>query len=280
MKIMNNYMLNFMESLKNISNSNRKTTSLDGRMRNLITKNNGKFHGFKPFVVTVKSKELSKYINDITEFNQKVELLKNIQSVLFEIGQLIYTRFEPRLVYTFQNEVNIVFFYNDDGVFMYNGNINKMITSIVSLVSIEFYKRVGCQLVFDYDFNFTGQYVEFDIDYEILNYLVWRQLDCKRNTITLLYRCCNKVLDDNHMIGLKLSDMIECLNKQLNVDITEETHLVKLLTGNIIKKYLFYVVKSENDETVVEKCKIGVENFYLSDNFKENYRKYIVNKIL
>lgn len=275
---MNNYILDFTKSIKSLKKSLNGESSLDVRMRELVVKNNGKFHGFKPFVITVKSKELSRYINELTGVNEKIASLTNMQSILFDIGKLIYTRFNPRLVYTFENEINVVFFYNDNGVIVYDGNVSKLVTSIVSLVSIEFYKRLGYQLVFDYDFNFTGQNVEFDVDYDILNYLVWRQLDCKRNTITLMYRCCNNISNDNHMIGLKLSDMIEHLNKQLNIDITQE--YLKLLTGNIIKKSLFYVVKSDNDETVVEKYKIGIENIYFLDNFKENYRKYIRNKIL
>jgi tRNA(His) 5'-end guanylyltransferase len=257
-------------------------STLDNRMRNYIKNNNKQCHGFKPFIITIKSRQLSEYINIITDFDEKVKMLNNIQDILFETSKVIYTRFDPHLIYTFQNEINIVFFYNDNGTFIYNGDINKIVTNIVSVVSIEVYKRLSQP---NFDLNFYGHFVEFDIDYEVLNYLVWRQMDCKRNTITLLYRCYNEYDINKYDInGIKVIDMISFLNNKTGKDIYQE--YMHLLTGNIIKKCLFYKIKNERDEkddvkdkNVIIRRSIGIENIYFSDNFKNVLRKYIINKI-
>lgn len=52
-----------------------------------------------------------------------------------------------------------------------------------------------------------------------------------------------------------------------------------LLTGNIIKKYLFYKIKNESDENIIVRRSVGMESIYFSDNFKTVLKKYIVNKI-
>ena len=241
-------------------------------MRNYIKKNNKQCHGFKPFVITIKSKQLSEYINYITDLDEKVKLLNNVQDILFETSKTLYAKFNPHLIYTFQNEINVVFFYNDNGTFVYNGDINKIVTNIVSVVSIEVYKRL-CQL--NFDLNFHGHFVEFDVDYEVLNYLVWRQMDCKRNTITLLYRCNEN--NKCNVEGIKVIDMISILNNKIGKNINQE--YMHLLTGNIIKKYLFYKMKNESDENIIVRRSVGMESIYFSDNFKTVLKKYIVNKI-
>ena len=61
-------------------------------------------------------------------------------------------------------------------------------------------------------------------------------------------------------------------------------------TGNILKKTIYYTNKT-NPKIVLNKKdddynnltirkKIDVENFYFSDNFKENFNIYIKNKIM
>jgi tRNA(His) 5'-end guanylyltransferase len=268
---------NAITNTKTVVNGIQSSFTLDNRMRNYIKNNNKQCHGFKPFVITIKSKQLSEYINNITDFHEKVKLLNTIQDIFFETSKIIYTKFDPHLIYTFQNEINVVFFYNDTGTFIYNGDINKIVTNIVSVVSIEVYKRL-CQP--NFDLNFHGHFVEFDVDYEVLNYLVWRQMDCKRNTITLLYRCYNEYNDecDNlNVEGIKVLDMVSVLNNKTGIDINQK--YIYLLTGNIIKKYLFYKIKNENDENIIVRRSVGIENIYFSDNFKMVLRKYIINKI-
>ena len=271
---------------------NTNNTNLDTRMRSyLYTHNSKRCHGFKPFIITLKSKSILDYLNHLTNYHDKVKQLELVQEVFFNVSKSIYTKFDPNLVYTFENEINIVFFYNDRGIFLFDGNVNRLISTLASYTSIQVYKELlgsGINL----ESSFSGQFVEFDIDYEVLNYLVWRQMDCRRNTITLLYKCVNidNVLDGKNVVEkIKIDDMISYIND--HVDKNKISNLEYLLTGNIIKKYIFYKIRDKNsginqdtnDENIkneiVARKSVGVEHFFFSDNFKSNLQKYIVNKI-
>jgi hypothetical protein len=267
---------NIINSLKSVI-SVHNNTNLDTRMRNLIKKyNSTKCHGFKPFIVTLKSKNLMTYINRLNDYNSKVKELNHLQDLLFKVSKGLYNKYDPNLIYTFQNEINLVFYYNEKGDYIYDGNINKMLTSMTSYISTELTKLFLLENI-KVDLYFSAQFVEFDIDYEILNYLVWRQMDCKRNTITLLYKCMFKdeFLDGTKTVeDMSIEEMKDALNKMLNTNINENIH--NLLIGNNIKKYLFY--KMVNDKMVSRKS-IGLDNIEFSNNFKENLHKYIINKV-
>jgi hypothetical protein len=102
-------------------------------------------------------------------------------------------------------------------------------------------------------------------------------MDCKRNTVTLLYKCYNVCNEKNVVQGIKVTDMISDLANKTGKDINQE--YMHLLTGNIIKKYLFYKIKNKSDENIIVRRSVGMESIYFSDNFKTVLKKYIVNKI-
>lgn len=283
--------VNFLNDLKNTIFQLQPTTYiqnftndtfLDIRMRkNIKQYNSATYHGFKPFVVSLKSKQLLNYISHLTCLNDKIKQLEVIQDVLFDVGKKIYQKYDPHLVYTFENEVNVVFYYNDNGIYLFNGNVMKTVTSLASFISVEVSKSLYKRNI-DIDLHFTGQFVEFDVDYEVLNYLVWRQMDCRRNTVTLLYKCLNmpSILDGQCSIKcIKVNEMITSLNASID---NIEQSLCHLLTGNVIKKHVFYSKKKQDDkqdDNVVLRRSVGVEYIKFSDDFKGNYEKYIVNKL-
>lgn len=279
------------DTVKNDSDNN-----LDLRMRKLVTSyNNKKCHGFQPFVISLKCKSLMKYINELKTFDKKTKQLNELQDIMFEVSKMLYAKYDPHLIYSFQNEINLVYNYNDQGNYIYDGNINKMLTSITSYTSVFFTKYLMKHNI-DLDVNFFGQFVEFNIDYEVLNYLIWRQMDCKRNTISLLYKCVNfedflsmTETIDNMSIENMLFDINQKLDKRVECDYNN------LLTGNIIKKYIFHkLVKQsvynyndnknqDNNETkdiIVTRKSVGIEHLFFSDNFKDNLQKYILEKLI
>ena len=196
----------------------------------------------------------------------------------------LYEKCDPHLIYTFGNEINIVVNYNDQGNYVFDGNINKTITYLCSLASVEVSKMLLKHDI-DIDVYFTGQFVEFDIEYEVLNYIIWRQMDCKRNTLTLLYKCLNMglILDGKiNVDGMNIEDMISIMNEKQVLDVTKTYN--HLLVGNLIKKHVFYIEKKktdlvDDDSKIVSRRCLNIEHVKLSDNFKENYQKYIVNKL-
>jgi tRNA(His) 5'-end guanylyltransferase len=254
--------------------------SLDDRMKNLTNKYNTKCHCYKPHVITIKSKQILSYMKKISRskmsFKEKQMEIETLNGTIIEICKKMYMKYDPTLIYYFNNEINIVFFYKSNGNYMFDGNINNILTLLVSDITLEM-NKIKSNLK---DIMFTGKFIEFDKDYEILNYLIWRQMNCKRNTLSLFYKCMhpNKSIDN-----IKTEDMKRNLYKMnINID--------NFLTGNIIKKILYYksipnekVYSFENttdDQCIITRKSLLVNNILFSDNFKENFQKYIKNKVL
>lgn len=273
---LNSIFKNFFTNNDNDNNKKRDKceNSLEKRMKKIIEKDNGKIrHYYKPYIVSIKSKRLLAYINNTKyNFEDKINLLHNINEILINVSKKLYNKFDPTMIYTFHNEINLVFFYNENGESIYDGNINKILTSIVSYASILISKELDKKNIL-IDFLFDGHFVEFDKDYEILNFLVWRQFECKRNTITLLYKCLKNT---NDITNLTLDDM------KYSLPIVSQ----ELFTGNTLKKHIFKSSMQNpwaNDTVdTVEKIRknIGIEYLYFHKNFTFVLEKYIKRKIL
>ena len=275
-----NYIGNFVSG--NINDEENRST-LENRMKLTSGRYNDiKCHSYKPHVITIKSKRLLRYLNHISNFDDKLKQLETMNDILNKVCKSIYLKYDPHLIYSFSNEINIVFFYNDNGDYMYNGNVNQILTNLVSYTTIQMTKLLQNQNI-NSDFVFSGKFIEFDKDYETLNYLIWRQFNCRRNTITLLYKCLhmNNILDCKKAIDkVKLEDM------KCDLDNLLLTNVEFLLTGNILKKSLSYKYigakenESESDDTLQQIKTVSIGQFYLSENFKETLQKYIKNKII
>lgn len=260
----------------------KNENSLELRMKSYINRlNNVNCHYYKPHIISIKSKQLLKYINNITELQDKIVFLNDINNILVNVSKLLFNRFSPHMIYTFHNEINLVFYYNDGGDYLYNGNITKILTSITSCASVYITKELQKRDI-NIDFLFDGNFVEFDKDFETLNYLIWRQFDCKRNTLTLLYKC---LYMDHYLNGqtdinnIKLDDMKQEIDQQI-IEYDQLRLYKTLLTGNIIKKRNFYKQMDNYIKTDIFRKIAGVENFYFNDNFKDTLERYIKTKVL
>jgi len=284
--IYTSYLSNFYNNVCDyiIYLNNNEPSEIKLRMTEYIDRTNKKCHPYKPFVVTLKSRQILSYFNYLTNIYDKLKFIEKFNEIMIEVSKKLYIQYDPHMIYTFHDEIHLVFFYNEHGNYMYSGDINKIITTLVSYTSIELTKILNKRSI-NLDFVYKGQFVEFDDDYEILNYIIWRQFDCKRNTITLLYKCIylenflnNK--EKNH------SQKLETMEK--NVSWFLKDKYKTYYTGHILKKTLFYsnsknpkIVFNKTSETnLIMRKRLEVEHFYLSDNFKENFNKYIKNKIM
>jgi tRNA(His) 5'-end guanylyltransferase len=275
--------------------NNKYENSLRTRMKHYLSRYNSYCHYYKPHIISLKSKKLLFFVNHLTSFDEKLEILKEHNQMLVGVCSKLYERFDPHMIYTFNNEIHLVFYYNDDGDVLYYGNINKLTTSIVSYASIcmeKFLSQKGVNI----DFLFEGEFVEFDKDYETLNYLIWRQLDCKRNNTVLLYRCLkqNEILDSKlNLDKIKIEEMQkEFKNYRSEQNKTELDINESIFTGNIIKRQLYYKEgvpkkeieynekQQEAEPKLYSRKRLVVEHFDLVNNFKENARKYIYNKVM
>lgn len=266
-----------------------KHSQLYNRMHKLIKSQNGdNTHYYKPHIVSIKSKQILQYINKNTKYEDKIMLLKTFQKIFVETSEELYKKFDPHMIYTFNNEIHMVFYHNDYGNFLYDGNIKKILTTCVSYTSILVARELKKYNI-ELDFCFEGTFVEIHKDYEALNYIIWRQYDCKRNTLTLLYKCLKQEMELLNFIKL---DLIE---KEIN-EITPIDYT--LIYGLVLKKREYIkeiydvndndnknIVTTESDkniecitETIRRKLEINIKWF--PENFKETLNEYIISKYL
>lgn len=242
-----------------------------------INQNSTQVHCFKPFVISLKNKTISKTLNKLEDLNDKVKHIQEHNKILQEIGKVLYLYFDPRFVYSFNNEINLVFFYNDNGNYIYDGNINKLLTSVASMASVLYSEKTNSKGFF------TANVVEFDIDHEVLNYIVWRQYDCVRNTTCLLYKCAfkDKYLDgDLKLENTKSDSMKQLVFAKLNGDYNT-SDLISVMYGITLKKKLYYkILETEmiNDDEVAARYEIKGESVIFNESFKENLQKFVLNK--
>jgi hypothetical protein len=315
-----NHIINLksLKSFVNIKRVNSKRNFLEKRMKEIIKKDNGKTcHPYKPHIVSLKSRTLLNLINKVKNetstkyksvIEDKIDLIEMINKILIEVSKKLYLRCDPTVIYTFHNEINIVFFYKENGECIYDGNMNKILTSIVSYASIVFSKELEKNNLSQYinDFIFDGHLIEFDKDYETLNFLIWRQFVCKRNTISLLYKCLHDK-KDNDIKGTFNEDVVRrqgTFNEDVvrrqgtslqtnNMSIDDMKYRLPIISpelfmGNIIKKRNFTSLienpfkNEENENKKIKKNRkcIGIEHFYFHVNFKNNFEQYIKKKIL
>jgi tRNA(His) 5'-end guanylyltransferase len=306
-KIYNEFLKLLSYDINYENESINEESSLRIRMKNLESKqNDNSCHPYKPHIVSLKSRKLLNYLNKITSFEKKFEMFENYNKIMENVCSKLYDRFDPHLIYTFNNEIHLVFYFNDDGEFVYDGDINKTLTNVVSYASV----IMTIELLnnnLEADFTFEGTFTEFDVDYETLNYLIWRQSDCKRNIVNLLYKCYKndiyleklmKDYPDDLKIdlspdGKKVKDLEKLLN-YYHPNYSEQ--LKNLSLGTIFKKKI--IQKTNNDEIVLSHNKNGFEitskrlennserkelvnfTFCLHDNFSEIMDTYIIEKYL
>lgn len=232
---------------------------LKNRMQDLIRKSNSDtFDEYRYHIITVKSRDILKYIN--SDFSRNV---KRMDAIFVKVAKESYDKFGAVLIYTFNNEINFVF---DNENSCYNRNINKTLTSIVSYVT----NRVTKELFnagINMEMMFTGKFVEFEKDFETFNYLVWRQCECYRNNILALAKE-NKI--ETHQVTTK--NLLASLEKA-NVE-----YDLYVLNGSTLKKELIYVEKDKPD--LVTRSFFNVDYVIFSDSFSSNIRKYLYNKML
>lgn len=237
--------------------------SLNVRMRELLLKyNSDKFDSYLPYIISLKSKKILEYVNKReNSIEEKVDSWFEYNKLLINICKECYNRFNPTLIYTFNDEIHLVF-YNNNNNNMYLENINEKLTTIVSYVTYLITKSSKYE-----NFSFYGKYVQFNTQYETLNYLIWRQLDCKRNNTNELYRYYTQ--DSIISIEQKI--------KKLEDNMIDEI-LHNIIYGNILKKELIYIEDKNKD--LVSRKVITNSNILFSNNFTENLQKYIYNKYI
>lgn len=252
--------------------------TLQKRMQSLVKK--PQFHPYKGHIVTLKSKDILEYLNKTGKDINFSSKHQKYNQILLNVCKSLYLKYDPNMIYAFNDEINLVFYHNNDDVeYVYKGDIHKTITMMTSFVSIQFSKEFSSENL-ELDFLVNGRFVEFEDDYEMLNYIIWRQNDCYRNNLTVLH---NQFGNSSH--SMKITDVILSL-EQLEKEFQESNGMkrsnfgmeMSFFYGNLIKKEIVY--KEINGKMICKKHFNVDNNMVLKWNFNENLQKYIYNKLL
>jgi hypothetical protein len=243
----------------------KKTLSLQERMNN---KNDIRCNPRNICIVSLKSKRLLKFINNVGIYEDKIHDLNDLNSKLVKVCKTLFEYFNPNVIYFFNNEIHLCFGKcNDNETYLFGGDTLKIVTTIASFATKTMIEEdvQGCV--------FEATIRNFEQDFEALNFLIWRQLDCRRNNYTLLYKCKNL---DNYLNN-KLN-VQEKMLKEIVQDFDAEFENVhkQLIFGNIMKKAIVYKVTGDQ---VISRKEYQVEHFKLEEKFKETLQKYILNKL-
>lgn len=225
------------------------------------------YSDYCPFVVSLHSKKILEAINFVESVDKKMESLYWYRSIFVDVCRKLYNRFDPSMIYIMNNEIHMVFYRSlETPDPLYMGNIHTLLSTITSFATRELDRYLGQSL----DFTFVARYIEFPKEYEVLNYLVYRQLDCRRNNTTLLYKCLFKdahyegTLDIN---GLSVEDMTQILAEK-GVESGKFTDLEATFNGVTLKR----------TETATARKTIEVITPIFSSGFRDNFQKLIAEK--
>lgn len=242
--------------------------SLKTRMQDLLDVYNGDIvDSYSPYIVSLKSKDILEYINfpkhNITE---QINVWSQYNTILQTVIRESYNRFNPTMMYAFNDELHFVFHNTSDYMDVYNGNITRIMTTINSFVT-RLFTREFIKHGIDFEFTFNAKYAQFSEEYEALNYVIWRQLDCKRNNTITLFKYFKN--DTKYM---NLEDVTQNLCHNLKDNNINYTDLSDIIYGYVVKKELVYIEKGSD---IVTRKVFNVSNTVLNDGFKENLHKYI-----
>lgn len=245
--------------------------SLGERMNNLVFKyNKNEFHPYKYHIVRLNSKELLDLVNSkSSSIYEHVSKLENYNEKLNETVSQIYNKFSPYLIYAFNNEINLVFFDSEVN------NINKKLSTISSYAS----SCMTLNLAPEEPIMYSGKVIEFDVEYETLNYLIWRQNDCKRNNTSMLCKyfgpvdskLLSELSDELSKHKIEIPDYIlnGTLYKKSDDRVLNMTYkdLIKQdfhkLRDVLLEKYIEPVVVSKQQVSLLEKF-LEVKEGFLS----------------
>jgi tRNA(His) 5'-end guanylyltransferase len=230
-----------------------------------IEEQNDKAYDYLPYICTFSSVELLKHINKVDHIDIKLMFLYKINKIFENISIKLFKKYNPILIYFFNNEFTLLFVPEINNEIMFNGNVNKTLTHISSYISILVTKELN-DININKSFIFTGKAVEFSNKHEAFNFLIWRQFDCKRNNINLFYRCLFPKQNLTQITSAKMLEEIYNHNVKLDADV---------LHGFIISKDK----ETYQDDFTYNRSKYITNHDFLGNDFHQFFERFIKKRI-
>lgn len=143
----------------------------------LYNKYNGAtMHPYKINIMTFKSSDVIKKIRNANS----LESISQIQSLLYNENLLekVYEKWNPTVIFVGLSEIHLIKMYeeDDDYTLLYSGNIHKVLTTLVSTISLS----TG--------FEFSGSFIELDRDEDLIEFIALKQKEIHRNVLNFLWK--------------------------------------------------------------------------------------------
>lgn len=181
-------------------------TKFDKRMKSYELKD--KLDSDLPIILRLDGKAFHTYTRNITKLNSKLNQV--MQETLY---RLFNSEINPRIGYMQSDEISLLIEKtNEKSQIWFNGKTQKMVSVAASIATVEFNK-----------FNLNDKPAYFDCrafnipKYEIENYFIWRNADCKRNFILTLGQMH---FSHKQMQGKKIPDIIKMIELETDCDYT------------------------------------------------------------
>lgn len=130
-------------------------------------------HSYKGHVVILKSRRL---LELFTTNKNSIDKLDMIHSSMINICESLIEKYNPRLIYTFNDEIHLVFMYDEDdnSRYIFDGNVHKLLTHMSST----FTYLISKVNLLSVNPEVTAKFVQFNDDHELLNFIAWKQSHC------------------------------------------------------------------------------------------------------
>lgn len=212
--------------------------------------NDKRFHPYKVNALVFRSQECLDELKKISSIDE----ISAIQSKLHNDNVLnyLYNRWNPTFVFISLHEIYVFKFYEDDDNYTlpYNGNINKILTTLSSGLSLAT------------NLEFSGSYVEFEEDNDIYEYILIKQKECYRNYLNMIW---SKFGPSNNGKYPSMNQIEEYIQNTPHLNNTDDQNKYGIFIKHSSTKNVH--VKGSDDWTVMNYKDIKNQFVYFTSKF-------------
>lgn len=149
------------------------------------------------------------------------------------------------LAYTQSDEISLIYFpKNEKHCIPFNGKKQKLISSSASMCSVRFIKLLAeyYPSLVDKFVGFDSRVIQMPSLMEVINMIVWRQIDCYKNSISMAARTH---YSHKSLQGMSGKDMIQRMN---NDNIIFENYPESFKFGTFYRDKEFFSIPHFKDE--------------------------------
>jgi tRNA(His) 5'-end guanylyltransferase len=191
--------------------------------------NSYQFLPYLPVCARIDGRSFSKFTKGLTKpFDKRMSdsMIETTKMLVAETGALIG--------YTQSDEISLIWYKpKRDSQIFFNGKYFKMVSNLASLSTIYFYKNILTKLPEKSELNPTFDCRVWQVPscIEAVNYLIWRENDAIKNSVSMLARV---YFSHKELLNVNKNQMIALLNDEKGVNWSDQP--VFFRRGTFVKR--------------------------------------------